>query len=455
MDEESEIQTAPDDEEPQFETTPEQATAMVAGSAPSRFNRKRVLIALCIGFSVVICGGLILNQAKPKKKKAAAGIEDSRAVAQSDFQFLASLQTRAIRNRVDDGENGNSLLQEEEPEPAPEPLLPVVTVSDAQSVDPAREPVPAPQPQQQYRPPASGGGGGGQSQQPSHYKSSLVPQVQGQLFAQGTLPQQPQVSASSGSPGADYFNNAAAARAASVPSSGYGQVSNYTSQNNQENKQSFYDSSNGGAAFNGRYLGDNSIWTGTIIPAILETSINTDLPGNVLARVTQNVYDSYSGKNLLIPQGTLLIARYNSSISYAQSRIQIVWDTIIRPDGYQLDIEGAPGVDSAGMSGQAAKYDEHWFEYIKAAGIVTLFSIANSSITETAAKFATGETASEIAKANSDVVNQLSGNMVGRAMDIQPTLTVSNGTVINIMLNKTLYLPPVDRFLPTQKYILE
>ena len=191
------------------------------------------------------------------------------------------------------------------------------------------------------------------------------------------------------------------------------------------------------------------------MPGILETAINTDLPGHVLARVTQHIYDSRTGKKLLIPQGTILVAKYNSSVSYAQHRVQIVWDTLIRPDGFHLELEGMNSVDKTGMSGQAAVYRENWFEYLKAAGIVTLFSIANAKMTEEAAKHASSTTAAGIAESNSELVNQLGGNMVARAMNIQPTLTVENGALINIMLNKTLYLPPVDDYPAVQKYILE
>jgi type IV secretion system protein VirB10 len=223
-------------------------------------------------------------------------------------------------------------------------------------------------------------------------------------------------------------------------------------QNNQDNKQSFFDASPGGSVFNGRYLGDNSLWIGTVIPAVLETSVNTDLPGNVLARVTQNVFDSRTGKNLLIPQGTLLVARYNSSVSYAQKRVQIVWDSLIRPDGYHVELEGANGVDKTGMSGQDAKYHENWFEYLKAAGIITMFTVANSSLTEATAANAADSNAANIALANSQTVNQLGSNIISRAMNIQPTLTVDNGTRVNVMLNKTLYLPPVSVYQAAQKF---
>jgi type IV secretion system protein VirB10 len=175
-----------------------------------------------------------------------------------------------------------------------------------------------------------------------------------------------------------------------------------------------------------------------------QSGINTDLPGNALARVTRNVYDSQTGKTLLLPQGTLLIAKYNSSVSYAQHRVQIVWDTLIRPDGYQVDLDGMNSIDKQGFSGQAAVYHENWFEYAKAAAIITMFSVANSAMAEEAAKYGGNQTAAGVVGANSNMVNELGGNIVSKAMNIQPTLTVANGTELNVMLGKTLYLPPAQ-----------
>jgi type IV secretion system protein VirB10 len=159
--------------------------------------------------------------------------------------------------------------------------------------------------------------------------------------------------------------------------------------------------------------------------------------------------------NLIELSGIDQVAAYNSSVSYAQSRVQIVWDIMIRPDGFQINLEGAGGVDRTGMSGQQAKYDENWFEYLKAAGIITLFSIANAKLVETAATYASEESTANIAASNSQLFGQLGGNLISRAMNIQPTLTVDNGTLINIMLNQTLYLPPVTGYPATQRYILE
>jgi len=434
LDEES---SAPDAEEEKFEMSPEQATALHGGVRPGVFNRKKLMIVLCISFAVVIGGGMLINLSKPNKNKSSSLAEDESA-ANTPQEFLSSLLGRSLNRREP------SPAPESPPQAEPESLLPPASFNRSPNVDSVR---PTPPPPPQGPPPP-------QNSQPpeaqTHFRSPLVPPIQGSLFSQGRQTTQ---AAATARPADNY--SAPAQNTAYNPYAAQ-QQSAYAAQNNQQNKQEFFNPyGSGGAVFNGMFLGENSVWTGTVIPGILETAINTDLPGNVLARVTQNVFDSQTGKRLLIPQGTLLLARYNSSISYAQHRVQIVWDTMIRPDGFQLDLEGANGVDRSGMSGQAAKYSENWFEYLKAAGIITLFSIANASMTETAAKHATEASSANIAEANSQLVNQLGESLVTRAMNIQPTLTVDNGTLINIMLNKTLYLPPVAGFPATSKYILE
>jgi len=442
---ETSVQETDIQEEEQFEITPEEATGF-GGSVslkPKILERKKILIIICGFLAVSLGAALIYSNLKPEKKKASA-IADNELASSASNEFLTSLRDRAVYRSEQEAlhtqpQSPETAKEEKEPEPA----LPPVSFNKPPETRPNY-----PQPAQQA-PPASGGGGQAQ-QKPTHYSSPLVPPIQGSLFAQG----------GSQNMSSGYTQgNSQTVPPRNPYSPPYGQNNDYNSQydqqNKQDNKQSFYDASSGGTGSGGNYIGVNSVWTGTIIPGILETSINTDIPGNVLARVTQNIFDSQTGRNLLIPQGTILLARYNSSISYAQKRVQIVWDTMIRPDGFQINLEGANGVDRAGMSGQPAKFNENWFEYIKAAGIITLFSYANAKMTETAAKYSDKDSTAGVAASNADFVSELGGKLSSRASNIQPTLTVENGTVINIMLNKNLYLPPVAGYPASEKYFLE
>jgi type IV secretion system protein VirB10 len=421
------LENLPPEEEPSFELTPDQATALRQGhEKPSTFNRKRVLIIISAAFAVIVLIGLLINTAQSSKKTAKANTEISASNPPEDV--LISLRDRALSRRAPEPP-AVTAPEQQEPEAAPEPPFPTVSFNRTPAASAPQTPPQAPALQQQPPP----------AQQPPPdltqvYRSALVPPIEGSLFRQQAQTTTPNRTA----PDDNYRNSPTAQNSPSA-------ASDYAAQNDQAGKQAFFNpSSGGGETINAAYLGENSVWIGTIIPGILETAVNTDLPGNILARVTRNIYDSLTGRRLLIPQGSILIAQYNSSVSFAQRRVQIVWDTLVRPDGLQLDLGGMNAVDSAGMSGQKAIYHENWFEYLKAAGVVTMFSLANASMTETTAKYSSDAQAAAIASSNSQLVNQLGGGMTNRAMNIQPTLTVDNGSLINIMLNKTVYLPPAD-----------
>lgn len=290
------------------------------------------------------------------------------------------------------------------------------------------------------------------------HSSSMIPSIEGRLLGQTAM----QTSYLSGN-GSTYEKVAVGSmlgqedyvsgRLAELGGlgSGIGNTNTYIEQNMQNNKQEFYTT---GREENpsGSFIGDNTLWNGTIIPGVLITGLNTDLPGDIQARVTENVYDSQTGKNLLIPQGSILIASYNSSISVAQSRVQIAWNTLIRPDGYQVSLGNMNGVDAKGMAGSKGFVDEHFFQYAKAAGIISLFTILNAEFEASTAQLE-NKTLQDLSAANQGVVNQMSAGIIQRTLDIQPTITVKNGTKINIMLNKNIRIPPIEGFPVTSKYV--
>ena len=220
----------------------------------------------------------------------------------------------------------------------------------------------------------------------------------------------------------------------------------------EQAKQDFFNSSGTAGAGTGYYLARNTIWDGTIIKGALETGINTDNPGVVIARVTENVYSSYDFSYLLIPEGTLLYATYNSSVSYGQDRIQIAWNLLIRPDGYRMDLGNMNGVDSEGYSGlEGWKYNHIW-EEMKALGMVALYSILNTEVTNDIAK----EKNEFISNAMTDVyqsTQRVLNGIVERALDIKPSITVSPGTEIKLITNQPLTLPAMEPFPVTQKYV--
>lgn len=218
----------------------------------------------------------------------------------------------------------------------------------------------------------------------------------------------------------------------------------------QSNKEKFYNNSSNNAG-NGQFLSYSSLWDGTVITGALETGINTDNPGRIIARVTENVYSSYDSSLLLIPSGTLLFATYNSSVSYGQNRVQIAWNLLIRPDGYRLELGNMNGVDSKGQSGIKGFATNHPFETLKALGLVAMFSVihteTNNSINSQSNEY--------VKNALTDVYSEASrlGNkIVERALDIKPTISIEQGTPIKIITNMPLDLPPVKVNQVTRKY---
>lgn len=218
----------------------------------------------------------------------------------------------------------------------------------------------------------------------------------------------------------------------------------------QNNKEDFFNQNN--SVSSGYYMSNSSLWDGTVISGALITAINTDNPGVVIARVTENVYSSYDHSYLLIPEGSLLYATYNSSISYGQNRVQVIWNLLIRPDGFRIPLGNMNGVDSQGMSGYKGYVSNHPFETLKALGLVAAFSIIQTEITgqintqnNQYAQNAMNDVYSEASK--------LGNKIVDKALDIKPTIKLPVGKEIKIITNSPLELPPVQIVKPTKKYV--
>lgn len=111
------------------------------------------------------------------------------------------------------------------------------------------------------------------------------------------------------------------------------------------------------------------VMAGTIIPAALVTGINSDLPGQVIASVTEPIYDTATGRYLLIPQGTRLIGRYDSQVSFGQRRVLLVWTRLIMPDTSSIALDRLPGIDAAGYSGLEDGVDWHWDRILMGAAL--------------------------------------------------------------------------------------
>lgn len=225
---------------------------------------------------------------------------------------------------------------------------------------------------------------------------------------------------------------------------------NYERMNNQSGKQKFFDQSGTGGNYN--WNSEYTLWKGTIIPAVLETSINTDLPGVVIATVTTNVYNSLDGKHLLIPQGSKLYAQYSSSISYGQNRVQVIWNTLIRPDGLEVNLGGLNGVDAYGASGYAGYTDGHPFEFLKALGLIACFSLIDTKLNNTIANSSNMYTQNILSDTYSEI-KKLDNKIIDKALDVQPTIKIPNGSKVNLITNISMELPPLEPYSVTKKYV--
>jgi len=188
------------------------------------------------------------------------------------------------------------------------------------------------------------------------------------------------------------------------------------------------------------------VMAGTIIPAALLTGINSDLPGQIIATVTGNVFDTVSGEHLLIPQGSRLLGQYDSQVAGGQRRVLLVWTRLLLPDGSSLVLDRLPGVDLAGYAGLEDGIDQHWKQVFTGAVLATLIGIN----TELASPNRSGDSGSIIIATRDsaqDTINQIGQQLTRRNLNQQPTLTIRPGYPVRVIVNRDLVLRPYE---PTQ-----
>jgi type IV secretion system protein VirB10 len=176
---------------------------------------------------------------------------------------------------------------------------------------------------------------------------------------------------------------------------------------------------------------------GAVIPASLITGLRSDLPGEVTAQVTEDVYDSPTGKFLLIPQGARLIGQYDAQIAFGQSRALMVWNRLIMPNGKSIVLERQPGTDSEGYAGVEDEVDNHWGMLFKAAILSTVLSVGSEA---GMSGNNNGSLAEAIQQGVSQSVNQTGQQVVSRSLNIQPTITIRPGFPVRVLVTHDLVL---------------
>lgn len=179
------------------------------------------------------------------------------------------------------------------------------------------------------------------------------------------------------------------------------------------------------------------VMAGSVIAASLITGINSDLPGLVTAQVTENVYDTVTGRILLIPQGARLIGAYDSVVAYGQSRALLVWQRIIFPDGSSIEIDNLPATDAAGYAGLEDEVDPHTWRLLKGVALATLLGVGT--------ELSLGPGESDLVRASRQStqqnVNQAGQRITQKNLDIQPTITIRPGWPLRVIVHKDLVFP--------------
>ena len=177
---------------------------------------------------------------------------------------------------------------------------------------------------------------------------------------------------------------------------------------------------------------------GAVIPAALITGIRSDLPGQISAQVTENVYDSPTGRALLVPQGTRLVGQYDNGIGFGQRRVLLVWNRLIFPNGRSMVLERQPGADAQGYAGLEEGVDYHWGALFKAAALSTILSVG----AEAGSSGQESDIVRALRSGASDSVSQVGQQIVQRQLDIAPTITIRPGFPVRVLVTRDLALEP-------------
>ena len=174
------------------------------------------------------------------------------------------------------------------------------------------------------------------------------------------------------------------------------------------------------------------------------TGINSDLPGQIVGQVRENVYDTVTGNYLLIPQGSRLLAAYDSMVAWGQERVLVCWHRLIRPDGSSITLDCMPGVDLAGYAGFADEVDNHWWKIITGAAFGSLLA-ATAQRSQGDVSRLPADVPAGLGRNAAGHINQAGQQLTQRNLQIQPTITIRPGFSVNVLVTKDIIVPPYSR----------
>lgn len=182
-----------------------------------------------------------------------------------------------------------------------------------------------------------------------------------------------------------------------------------------------------------------SVLAGTVISAALVTGLNSDLPGQVIATVTAPVYDTVTGRTLLIPQGARLLGTYDSQTAFGDSRALVVWTRLILPNGESVVLDRLPGIDAQGFAGVADSVDHHWRRLVGGSAVSSLLGVG-AELASPRTNGSDGQIVIAARNGVQDAVNQVGQELTRRNLNIKPTITVRSGFPLRVLVSSDLIL---------------
>jgi type IV secretory pathway VirB10-like protein len=189
-------------------------------------------------------------------------------------------------------------------------------------------------------------------------------------------------------------------------------------------------------------MGEFELTAGSVIPAVMLSGINSDLPGTIVAQTRQTVYATNEPDAVVIPQGSRLIGRYSADVAYGQSRVLAAWDELILPNGSRISLRGMSAADGQGQSGIEDQVDNHFWKTWSSALLVSFFGVAaQQSQPQNQGAFNTPSGSAQASAAAMNSLSDVSSKILQKNLNISPTLQIRPGMAFNVMVNRSIILP--------------